>query len=477
MNYLKKPLQFKTSNNNNYLLSYNKNQIIYLHPIVSLLINKYIETKDLEKCKEVVSNQTDLSNDFKYYYSKFQFLLEEGFLDAQIKSTAPITEDVIKDSVSDVKHIVFEVTENCNLRCKYCIFGNLYIEKQSKEQNKDLNIDLAKKIIDYVLSQVLTHPLPLFSISFFGGEPLLRFSFIEEVVHYVKEKWPNQIFRFGMTTNAVLIDKYMDFLVQNDFFILLSLDGNENDNIYRTYKNKKPSFKKVFENSVALKNKYPSYFENNVQFNAVVHSKSNTADIKDFFLRKFHKEPQFTQELSFHGLNKKTIKEYESLLNTYTKNAKQTPYYFKRKFIDTYPDFDKLIRQDNINKNQYFLNDTNATCLPFQVKLFISATGGAQNCEKIGASSILHKFTDENIDFNYKTITEIFKRIQINANKKCKDCFIHNCTECTLAYFNNKEEFNCTQFISKNRALDYFAEQLSCIEENPEALNIEPPVK
>ena len=94
------------------------------------------------------------------------FLIGEGFLDKQIKSTVPITENIIKESISDVKHIVFEVTENCNLKCKYCIFGHLYTEKQSKDKNKDLNIELAKKIIDHVLNQVLTHPVPLFSISF-----------------------------------------------------------------------------------------------------------------------------------------------------------------------------------------------------------------------------------------------------------------------------------------------------------------------
>lgn len=476
MNFFKEPLLFKTYNNNSYLLSYKNNQIIYLHPLVSELIATYLKIRDIKRCKEIVLNNNEYSEQFEYYYNKFLFLMTSGFLESKETSFIPIDKNIIKKSISETTNIVFEVTEKCNLKCKYCIYGDLYVKKQTNLKDKELNIDVAKKIIGLVLNQTLAAPPQIFNISFYGGEPLIRFSFIKEIVKYVKEHWPKQTFRFGMTTNAVLLNKYIDFLIQNDFYILLSLDGNEKHNIYRIFKNNSQSFRKVFENISLLKNKYPKYFENNVEFNSVIHSKSNTEDVKSFFLKEFNKVPQFTQELSFNGLDSKKTKEYKEILNSYTSKAKESPYYLRKKILQIHRDLNALLLKEKLNKKIYFINNYNATCLPFQVKLFVTASGEVRNCEKIGTSPSLDSFTNYNVKFNYETITEIFADFQNKANEKCSECYSIDCKDCTLIHFNNKGEFNCKNFVSKNNIIQQLTKQISEIENNPIVLYKEPTV-
>ena len=70
-------------------------------------------------------------------------------------------------------------------------------------------------------------------VGFYGGEPLLAFDDIRSLVEYTKEKelLLNKV-KFSMTTNGILLDKYIDFFVNNKFNILISLDGDEGNNAY-----------------------------------------------------------------------------------------------------------------------------------------------------------------------------------------------------------------------------------------------------
>jgi len=71
----------------------------------------------------------------------------------------------------------------------------------------------------------------LIIIGFYGGESLLNFQVIEKTVNYCKNMGADHLeFNFNITTNAVLLDKYADYLVENNFKILFSLDGDEKGN-------------------------------------------------------------------------------------------------------------------------------------------------------------------------------------------------------------------------------------------------------
>ena len=121
-------------------------------------------------------------------------------------------------------------------------------------------------------------------ISFYGGEPLLNMPFIESIVEYIgKLNCRFRDFTFSMTTNALLLERYMDFLVTNRFMLLISLDGDDYNTSYRVSKGDKPAYADIIRNIDALRNKYPAYFEQNVNFNAVLHNRNSVSEIYHFF--------------------------------------------------------------------------------------------------------------------------------------------------------------------------------------------------
>jgi uncharacterized protein len=91
-------------------------------------------------------------------------------------------------------------------------------------------------------------------------------------VEYVDNKLPGNFrhFTFSMTTNALLLHKYMDFLVEHNFSLLISLDGDKENTSYRVDQKGNPAFETIVKNVNLLRGKYPEYFDKKVNFNAVL---------------------------------------------------------------------------------------------------------------------------------------------------------------------------------------------------------------
>lgn len=204
-----------------------------------------------------------------------------------------ISAEIIQRSLTNTPQITFEVTDACNLDCVYCGYGKLYSDYDNRE-NKALDIEKAKNLLNYLIS-LWNSPLNIsthnsLSVSFYGGEPLLNFSFIEKLVKYTKNlKSKHRQFVYNMTTNGMLLHKYIDFLVENDFRLLISLDGTEQNNSYRINKKGGDSFRQVIANVNWIKSKYPDYFLKRINFNAVLHNRNSVNDIYDFFKRNYNK--------------------------------------------------------------------------------------------------------------------------------------------------------------------------------------------
>lgn len=126
------------------------------------------------------------------------------------------------------------ISQQCNLRCKYC-----YGEDGEYSNKGVMDFSIAKKAINYFVNQAPSNRL---NICFFGGEPLLNFNLIKEVVTYVKEieKKTDKKFTFSMTTNATLMNEEIrKFIEENKISITVSIDGNkEMNDSNRFYANK-----------------------------------------------------------------------------------------------------------------------------------------------------------------------------------------------------------------------------------------------
>jgi len=117
-----------------------------------------------------------------------------------------------------VTQLSINVTDKCNLNCSYCF--------NRPRHPQDMSISTAKKAVDFLVAQA--GDSPYVNLGFFGGEPLLCFQTVKEVVTYGREKAQSaekEIF-FGITTNGTLLSQdIFNFFKENNISVLLSLDG------------------------------------------------------------------------------------------------------------------------------------------------------------------------------------------------------------------------------------------------------------
>lgn len=151
------------------------------------------------------------------------------------------------------------VTDDCNLACKYCFV---------QQKPNYMSLQVAKDTVDYLVNNLITkdkknlldYPDEMVGLTFFGGEPTLLWEeIIVPTVLYAKEKYPKLI-NFTMTTNGTMLTKdKIDFLKKYEIFPMLSIDGNKNiQDINRPCKNGDSSFDLVDKNIDYLLANFPN---------------------------------------------------------------------------------------------------------------------------------------------------------------------------------------------------------------------------
>lgn len=175
----------------------------------------------------------------------------------QTEFTSMSSSKVVEYNVKNLNNLVFEVTDACNLRCKYCGYAEFY-QGYDLRQNSFLSFDKAKVLIDYLANiwrnnryEGISQPL---TVGFYGGEPLMNIKFIKQTIDYFDNiKDVGKRFRYNMTTNAMLLDSHMDYIVEKDMQLLISLDGDEEGHSYRVDTLGNNSFRKVINNGLMVK--------------------------------------------------------------------------------------------------------------------------------------------------------------------------------------------------------------------------------
>jgi len=146
--------------------------------------------------------------------------------------SAPIVEIMGKTMMEDldelllnhVMSLTLEVTEECNLRCKYCIYHPAHPNFREFGK-KHMSLEIAKQAIDF-LKQHSSKNDEVTYIGFYGGEPLLNFEVVKGSVNYAQEVFRDRTLQFNLTTNATLLTQPIsDYLVENKVTLTLSLDG------------------------------------------------------------------------------------------------------------------------------------------------------------------------------------------------------------------------------------------------------------
>ena len=154
--------------------------------------------------------------------------------------------------LSPVKAMCLHISHDCNLRCEYCFAGTG--DYGSGRQN--MSTEVGKLAVDYLIDKSVGRRN--LEVDFFGGEPLLNFDVVKDVVIYARslEKEHNKVFRFTITTNGMLLDDAkIEFINKEMSNVVLSIDGRKevNDRVRHRvdntgcYESIMPKFKKLVD--------------------------------------------------------------------------------------------------------------------------------------------------------------------------------------------------------------------------------------
>ncbi len=206
--------------------------------IINVVLNKYGHMPDVTR-KEIIECINDV-----------ELLKANG----QLWSNDPYEElaYTYKNNSNVIKALCLHVAHTCNLNCSYCFAS------QGKYQGERalMSLEVGKRAFDFLIEN--SGNRKNLEVDFFGGEPLMNWDTVKELVKYARsqEKKYNKNFRFTLTTNGLLIDDdVIDFANREMSNVVLSLDGRPevNDHFRKdylgngSYEKIVPKFKKLVE--------------------------------------------------------------------------------------------------------------------------------------------------------------------------------------------------------------------------------------
>ncbi|MDR2441579.1 MAG: radical SAM protein, partial [Planctomycetaceae bacterium] len=230
------PLYYKytTSNGNGYVYDVLTGQIVWLSEEVYLLLEDYFVLEKQafhDKCIAGGFTEEQVRSIIKSY-RRLQSL---GILNIPQKNGQNLypykifyeggifgCDDFFQ---YNARLLILEITQQCNLRCEYCCYGNSYSSFRNHSR-KIMDIEVAKRAIDEFLHR---DSQERHAISFYGGEPLLAFGLLQSIIDYsnqLADDLGKQRPSFNLTTNGTLLnDSIIHYFVKNDIAVLISLDG------------------------------------------------------------------------------------------------------------------------------------------------------------------------------------------------------------------------------------------------------------
>ena len=360
----------------------------------------------------------------------------------------------LQESLKALKQVELEVTEKCNLRCKYCVYHDGQSAFRTFGQD-DMSISTAQKAIDILASSSSDEV----NLSFYGGEPLIKFDLIKECIKYCKKKLNNKIVHYNMATNCTLVTpavaEYLSTI--DNFYITVSIDGPIHiHNKNRVFTNGAGSFEKTLLGFKNLVTAYGNKAKTHLNINSVIADPRHEVfdEMQNFFdnLEWLPKGIVFTNSYISTG---DIDEEYLGVDTPQERNELQ-------KFEQLHGDMDPLTNwsMNLLESNQYDIGDNplisrdsmdkelacihkrllvdkpiksysmNGCCVPGARRLYVTVNGDFKICEKMGPSPSIGN-VNEGININNIT-KHYIKDFTNEAIKYCNECWAVNL--CSLCY-------------------------------------------
>ena len=404
------------------------------------------------------------------------------------------TDETLRDLLHyDLQQIVLELTEQCNMRCRYCIY-NEHNDHYRNFSPKAMSWDVAKRAVEYARDNSGDR----IAVSFYGGEPLVKYDLMKKVIEYSQEIITGKELTFSFSTNLTLVTKEIAEYVAGveGMSVLASIDGPEDiHDAYGVLAGGKGSFAKAMQGLKYLVEAFGERAKECIVINSVVcppFSAEKLDAIKSFFENlewlpkdivkkcdyveygsvreedlsmKYAGDGDFTGE-SLDGFTLDSIEGWALERDL----ADQDPIGYVSGMI-----MDKLVRIHNRRQTQKPCENLrrNGCCIPGNRRVYVKTDGNLLLCEKVGDSpSIGNVFEGADLERITKYYIDGYDAASL---EKCNECWAKNlCGLCYASCYREegidteKKELVCGahRYATKGELISYF----SILEEKPEMI-------
>lgn len=331
-----------------------------------------------------------------------------------------LTTDQYHDYVVDfkkrktvVKALCLHIAHDCNLACQYCFAE----EGEYHGRRALMSFEVGKKALDFLIAN--SGNRRNLEVDFFGGEPLMNWEVVKQLVEYgrSKEKEYNKNFRFTMTTNGVLLnDEIMEYCNREMSNVVLSLDGRKevNDKM-RPFRGGKGSYDLIvpkFRKFAEMRGDRDYYVRGTFTRHNLDFSK-DVMEFADLGFRSMSIEPVVAAPEEEYAIREEDLpqimEEYDRLAEEYLKRKKEGRGFNFFHF--------------NIDLNQGpCVAKRLSGCGSGTEYLAVTPWGDLYPCHQfVGQEEFLLGNVDTGV--TNERIRDEFKLCNVYAKDKCRDCF------------------------------------------------------
>lgn len=350
----------------------------------------------------------------------------------------PVTDQIKNYLDRGIEKITLQVTQNCNLRCKYCIYSEDSNLNQRSHSTNVMSLETAKRAIDFY--RLHSHDVHNMSIGFYGGEPLLAFQLIKEVVEYSEKVFEGKEISFAVTTNGTLLnDDAIRFMLKHNFIITFSIDGPKRiHDKNRIFRDGKGSYDVIMENIQNAYERDPHKLKRS-SINMVIDSEQSYDELLTLFEERalknigctyyFVERDGVAQLPSDSFLTKYNYDRFISIFEHFRENVGVC----KNKFlIRNIQSFDVDVERFATSRIIRSTAAPSGPCLPGKLRLFVDCFGNFYPCEKVNENTHM-KIGSLDEGFDYDRIGSLLNIGRLDSDK-CKSCWaISLCNICARA--------------------------------------------
>lgn len=355
-----------------------------------------------------------------------------------------------------MSRLILEVTRRCNMRCTYCVYSGKFSGRRTHE-----NFDISRDTLERAIRFYAEHSgnLNEGSISFYGGEALLRTDEIFYAIDYAKRLMPEKKLSFAISTNGLLLDEkiFLRLAKNPNVALSITLNGSPHDRYRRTIDGK-GTLETLLSKLNTVKKNFPQVWKNQIGFICNYSDFNELIVQREFYLNVVGKMPLLINpivppnfdDLLSNGNEKISVRE--KFATTYLREGDS--------FLAAYFRVPVAVIHDRpiFTSPRSFIN----SCLPFINRIFIAADGRFQICTE---TIELDGLGNINKGFNFTALKRFYDAAEkIFFDSDCRRCWAQRLCPVCFKDFLTVEGFQAIDaaFCDRIRAITLCDLKLYC---------------